>query len=105
MPNITRSIPIAQLDEWNLPYKKPNLITVTVEDVGRRWKNQATCVFTAPDDGLIYAFTFDVGKTETHQEHWTYELPDPVLCTRVEPVQVTVDTWVPVAADAEPAHV
>lgn len=93
---ITREITIAQLTEWKLPYGKPNSITVDVVDVGRRWMDEATCVFKAPDDGLTYSFTFEVGKTEQQQEHWTFELADPVVCTRVEVVQVKVDKWMPV---------
>lgn len=99
--NITRSIPIAQLDEWGLPYERPYMISVEVVDVGRRWMDEATCVFKAPDDGLTYSFTFDVGKTENQQEHWTYELADPVVCTRVKLVQVKVDKWVPFEVDGD----
>jgi len=66
---------------WRLVYDK---ITST-----GRWSIHHEMVFQA-DDGKFYSTFYSVGATEMQDEGpWEYD-PDPVECTEVEPVEVTV---------------
>ena len=94
---VNRSFPLDQLSEWGLPYRNRGIVVSTeTEDSGRRWVDERTVVFRAPDDGYHYALCFDVGKTELQECSWDEELEDPVVLARVKLVQVKVDRWVPV---------
>jgi hypothetical protein len=67
-----------------------------------RWTNSVECVFTAPDDGLVYRFIYQHGKTEQQEMRWYDSLNKVVECQRVEQVTVTTvkTKWLPVNPEA-----
>jgi len=90
MPNITRTFPLEQLKEWDVPHADDTAIEVVNE-----W-----CVFRAPDDGLVYRLYFSPVFPEYAEMDWFDDLPASIPCERVEQHQrtVVIDEWLPVAA-------
>jgi hypothetical protein len=83
------------MKEQDLP--NSDLVVWSEQELGGgRWYDYVLCVFKALDNGLHYAFYYDVGKTEHQDVDWWENLDEQVSCTLVELRQVMTEEWRPV---------
>lgn len=93
---ITRVITREQAEEWDLHYDAPGQISDEDFDK-RRWYTWRRVIFTAPDDGLVYAAEYLHPATEMQEvDPWDDKLE--VTLTRYESYEKTVTAWRPVKA-------
>jgi hypothetical protein len=98
--HITRIITREQAKEWDLHYDAPGEIT---RECGteHRWYVEMRVIFTAPDDGLVYAADYEHGLTEMQEDHDPWDGREYVLLTRYESYEKTVTAWRPVEVPGE----
>jgi len=104
----TRTFTRDQLEEIGVPFELGGDDTCATELsdelVGsERWTSVHRLVFRAPDDGLAYQVTYEVGSTE-HQDGidpW-HRHGKTVRAVEVEERPVVVQKWRPVTAPADP---
>jgi hypothetical protein len=104
----TRTFTRDQLDAIGVPHDLPTdpahapegaAVELHCEQIGTsRWSSFRNLVFRAPDDGRAYRVTYQRGLTE-HQECDLWRA-DEIKAVEVEPRQVTVTRWVPVAGES-----
>lgn len=96
MSEITRVITRDQAEEWDLHYDAPGEILREQTGSGR-WESRHRVIFTAPDDGLVYAARYYQGLTEEQEQDPWNDRPTVTL-TRMESYEKTVTAWREVTA-------
>jgi hypothetical protein len=96
----TRTFTREQLDAWDLPGAwaddSPEILHREQVET-RRWVSVNELIFRAPDDGKTYQVFYEEGLTEGQEgtDPWCDE--SEIKAVEVEPRQVTVTNWLPVA--------
>jgi hypothetical protein len=99
---VTRVITRDQAEEWDLHYAAPGQIAVERLDE-HRWYVVKRVIFTAPDDGLIWAAEYNHPLTEVQDGQDPWDGRQEITLTRFESYEKTVTAWRPAAATGQPS--
>ena len=92
---VTRVISRDLADEWDVAYDAPGqLATERLEE--HRWYVRKRVIFTAPDDGQIWAAEYCEGLSELQEDTDPWAGQQEVTLTRYESYEKTVTAWRPV---------
>jgi len=98
---ITRTITRDQAEEWDLHYDAPGQLADEFIEK-RRWYSWRRVIFTAPDDGLVYAASYRAPASEIQEDMDPWDDQPTVTLTRYESYEKTVTAWRPVEVPAAP---
>lgn len=90
--SITRTITREQAEEWDLSAGPPGALADEFIE-RRRWYSWRRVIFTAPDDGLVYAANYRDPASEIQEDMDPWDDAETVTLTRYETYEKTVTAW------------